>query len=120
MDYDIKIDQFLYSDGTGGVAYLKHNPETNQVEAYDENFEFKQAIDVPESFGTPQVDPESLVQDSLRNAIYLAQNSPYDTPEEHAIVDNTVALALADFRTLASPTAQTTKLATDLLSWRIA
>lgn len=59
------------------------------------------------------------INSELSNAILVTQNSPYGTPEEQAIVDNTVNEALAAYRALPSPSELTIKLATDLLSWRI-
>lgn len=112
MQYDIQTP----------VGNAKHFPEENLVRVYDDNGELIKEIAVDPSFKQPQiqqVDPELQVQADLQNAILVTQNSPYNTPEEQAIVDNTVNLALASYRQLINPTELTIKLATDLLSWRI-
>jgi len=112
MQYDITTPNLNY----------KHFPEENLVRAYNQEGEMTAEIPVAPTFGQPiaqQVDPETQVQADLQNAILVTQNSPYNTPEEQAIVDNTVNLALESYRRLINPSELTIKFATDLLSWRI-
>lgn len=112
MEYDVRTPQ----------GNLKHFPDENLVRVYDDNDQLIREIPVDPGFGqafVPVVDPELAIQMELSAAITLAENSPYDTPEEHIIVDATVESALASYRSLFAPTPNTVKLATDLMSWRV-
>lgn len=112
MQYDITTPNLNY----------KHFPDENLVRVYDQDGEVTAEIPVDPNFGqtiAEQADPEVQVQADLTNATLVTQNSPYNTPEEQIIVDNTVNLALQSYRALPQPSELTIKMATDLISWRI-
>lgn len=112
MEYDVEAPQ----------GNLKHFPDENLVRVYDKDHQLIREIPVDPSFGLPiepEVDPEPAIQMELSAALTLAENSPYNTPEEQIIVDATVESALASYRSLFAPQPNTVKLATDLMSWRV-
>jgi len=126
------IDTLYIKPGVKSVV----NWDTLVISEYDlEDNEFIQDIPIPDEMlplktgraiaVAEGVVAEQLAQQtsdvtaSLANAILVTQNSPYNTPEEQAIVDATVATALAEYRALNNPPTDITNLATELISWKI-